>query len=84
MLSKGSIRFLLVEEIGIALPMNEGEDRFVRSSEIGKRVKQIMHSEEGDILRKRMLDLKDKAKVALKEGGSANLALSDLVKSWKQ
>ncbi|KAL2922104.1 UDP-glycosyltransferase 88B1 [Bienertia sinuspersici] len=75
-------KILLVEEIGIALPMNESEDRFVSSSEIEIRLKQIMTSKEGDVVKKRMLDLKDKARNTLKEG-SANVALSLLVKSWK-
>lgn len=76
-------RVLLVEEIGIALPMNESEGRFVRSSEIERRVKQIMSSEEGDVVRKRVLDLKDKAKVALNGGGSSMIELVMLVESWK-
>ncbi|KAL2938816.1 UDP-glycosyltransferase 88B1 [Bienertia sinuspersici] len=75
-------KILLVEEIGIALPMNESEDRFVSSSEIEIRLKQIMTSKEGDVVKKRMLELKDKARNTLKEG-SANVALSLLVKSWK-
>ncbi|KMT16144.1 hypothetical protein BVRB_3g053050 [Beta vulgaris subsp. vulgaris] len=73
----------LVEEIGIALPMNESEDRFVSSSEIEKRVKQILDSKDGDVIRKRILDLKAKARNALNEGGSSYAALTTFVESWK-
>lgn len=76
-------KILLVEEIGIALPMNESEDRSVSSSEIERRVKEIMNSKEGDIVRKRVLDLKYKAEVAHNEGGSSNVALAMLINSWK-
>ncbi|KMT16145.1 hypothetical protein BVRB_3g053060 [Beta vulgaris subsp. vulgaris] len=74
----------LVEVIGIALPMNEYEDHFVSSSEIEKRVKQILDSKEGDVIRKRMLDLKAKARNVLNEGGSSHVALTTLVESWKR
>uniref|UniRef100_A0A803N2D3 Glycosyltransferase n=1 Tax=Chenopodium quinoa TaxID=63459 RepID=A0A803N2D3_CHEQI len=76
-------KILIVEEIGIALPMDETEDRFVSSSEIERRVKQIISSEEGDVVRERVLDLKSKAEVVFSEGGSSEEALNLLVKSWK-
>ncbi|XP_010671721.2 UDP-glycosyltransferase 88B1 [Beta vulgaris subsp. vulgaris] len=76
-------KILLVEEIKIALPMEESEDRFVNSNEIEKRVKQIMNSKEGDYVRKRVLEMKDKAKIALNEGGSSNVALKMLIESWQ-
>ncbi|XP_010671587.2 UDP-glycosyltransferase 88B1 [Beta vulgaris subsp. vulgaris] len=77
-------KILLVEEIRIALPMDESEDRFVSSSEIEKRVKQIVDSEEGEIIRKRMLDLKAKGRNTLNEGGPSHVALTTLVESWKK
>ncbi|XP_021726761.1 UDP-glycosyltransferase 88B1-like [Chenopodium quinoa] len=76
-------RIVLVDEIGIALPMNESKDLFVSSSEIEKRVKQIVNSEERDVIKKRVLDLKDKARDVLK-GGSSNVALTTLMESWKR
>ncbi|CAO2838728.1 unnamed protein product [Amaranthus hypochondriacus] len=77
-------KVLLVEEIGIALPMNESKDRFVCSSEIEKRVKQIISSKEGDVVRKRVLELKGEAKATINEEGSSNIALKTLIKSWKK
>ncbi|KAJ8452758.1 hypothetical protein Cgig2_005094 [Carnegiea gigantea] len=61
-------KILLVEEIKIALPLNESDDRFVCSDEIERRVKQIILSEEGQVLRKRLLQLSAEAKAALGEG----------------
>ncbi|KNA17114.1 hypothetical protein SOVF_083100 [Spinacia oleracea] len=79
-------KILLVEEIGIALPMEEDEDRFVSSSEIEKRVKQIVdsHDDEGVDVRKRVLELKDEGKNALNEGGSSIVAFTTLIESWKR
>lgn len=77
-------KILLVDEIGIALPMNESEDRFVSSNEIEKRLKQIVASEEGDAVKKRMLELKIESRNALNEGGSSTVALASLLQSWKR
>uniref|UniRef100_A0A803M042 Uncharacterized protein n=1 Tax=Chenopodium quinoa TaxID=63459 RepID=A0A803M042_CHEQI len=74
-------KILIVEEIGIALPMDENEDWFVSSSEIEKRVKQILGSE-GDVVRKQMLEMREKGKIALNEGQSSNVALTALMESW--
>ena len=76
-------KILLVEEIGIALPMNESEHGFMSSSEIEKRVKQII-SLEGEVVKKRVLDLKCKAKAALNEEGSSRVALKTLVESYSR
>lgn len=76
-------KILLVEEIRIALPMNESEDRVVSSDEIERRVKHIMGSE-GDVVRKRVSELSHEAKVALGEGGPSKMALAKFVESWKQ
>lgn len=74
-------KILLVNEIGIALPMTETKDRLVNSSEIAKQVKQILSLEEGDVIRRRIKALKDKAMVANYEGGSSNVALSAFIES---
>uniref|UniRef100_A0A5B6YUF2 Glycosyltransferase n=1 Tax=Davidia involucrata TaxID=16924 RepID=A0A5B6YUF2_DAVIN len=77
-------RVVLVEEIKLALPMNESEDGFVKAAEVEKRVKELMDSEEGDSVRNRILTMKDAAKVAMSEGGSSRVALTQLVESWTQ
>lgn len=75
-------KIVLVEEIKIALPMNESEDRFVSSEEIERRIKQILNSEEGDAIRKRVVHLSREAKLARDDGGSSKMALTRLVESW--
>ena len=77
-------KILLVEEIKIALPMDESEGRFASSDEIERQVKQIITSEEGEVVRKRVLELSVEAKAALDEGGTSKMALATLVESWKR
>ncbi|MBA0689933.1 hypothetical protein Goari_007634 [Gossypium aridum] len=77
-------RVLIVEEMKIALPMVESETGFVSSTEVEKRVKELMGSKEGDSVRERTLAMKHAAKVATSEGGSTRIALAKLVESWKQ
>lgn len=80
---QGLNRMVLVEEIKIALPITESENGFVSSAEVEKRVRELMNSEEGDSVRKRITFLKNEAKAALSEGGSSRIAVAELVKSWK-
>ncbi|KAL3755684.1 hypothetical protein ACJRO7_002695 [Eucalyptus globulus] len=76
-------RVLLVQEMRIALPVDESEDGSVRSEEVEKRVRELMESEEGKMVRERTLAMKEEAKAALSPGGSSRLALARLVESWK-
>lgn len=68
-------RVVIVEDIKIALPLNEGEDGFVSGKEVEKRVKELMEFQSGDCIRKRTLELKYEARVALSEGGSSQVSL---------
>jgi hypothetical protein len=77
-------RVILVEEIRIALPMNESENGFVSATEVEKRVRELMDSEEGNSIRARTSCMQNDAKAALGEGGSSRVALAKLVESWKQ
>ncbi|KAL6127188.1 hypothetical protein ACLB2K_075230 [Fragaria x ananassa] len=77
-------RVVLVEEIKIALPMNEPSDGFVNAVEVEKRVRELMDSEEGESIRMRAEALKSEAKAALSEGGTSRVALTKLVESWHQ
>lgn len=76
-------RIMLVEEIRIALPVNESENGFVKAGEVEKRVRELMDSKEGTLIRDRTLSLKNEAKAALSEGGSSRLALAKFFASWK-
>ncbi|KAJ7000165.1 UDP-glycosyltransferase 88A1-like [Populus alba x Populus x berolinensis] len=72
-------RIFLVEEMKLALPMNESDDRFVSSAEVEERVLGLMESEEGKLIRERTIAMKIAAEAALNEGGSSRVALSKLV-----
>ncbi|XP_024027542.1 UDP-glycosyltransferase 88A1 [Morus notabilis] len=76
-------RVVLVEEIKIALPMNESDDGFVTASEVEKRVTELMASS-SDSIRKRALSMKHEARAALSEGGSSRVALTKLTELWKR
>ncbi|XP_065625234.1 UDP-glycosyltransferase 88A1 [Quercus suber] len=76
-------RVVLVEDVKIALSMEESEDGFVSATEVEKRVRELMDSESGNLIRERTVAMKDGAKAALSEGGSSHVALTKLVQSWK-
>ncbi|KAJ6402297.1 hypothetical protein OIU84_014397 [Salix udensis] len=76
-------RILLVEEMKLALPMRESESGFVSAAEVEERVRGLMESEEGKLIRERTVGMKIAAKVASSEVGSSRVALSKLVESWK-
>ncbi|KAJ6766816.1 GLYCOSYLTRANSFERASE [Salix purpurea] len=67
----------------LALPMRESESRFVSATEVEERVRGLMGSEEGKLIRERTVSMKIAAKVELSEGGSSRVALAKLVESWK-
>ncbi|KAL6123168.1 hypothetical protein ACLB2K_075691 [Fragaria x ananassa] len=77
-------RVVLVEEIKIALLMNESLDGFVKAVEVEKHFRELMDSEEGESIRMRAKALKSEAKAALSEGGTYRVALTKLVESWHQ
>ncbi|KAJ6766814.1 GLYCOSYLTRANSFERASE [Salix purpurea] len=67
----------------LALPMRESESGFVIATEVEERVRGLMESKEGKLIRERTVGMKIAAKVASSEGGSSRVALSKLVESWK-
>ena len=75
-------RAVLVEEMKLALSMNESEDGFVSADEVEKNLRGLMVSDEGILIRERALTMKNAAKAAMIEGGSSHVALSKLVESW--
>ncbi|KAG5227459.1 UDP-glycosyltransferase 88A [Salix suchowensis] len=76
-------RVVLVEEMKLALSMDESEDGFVSADEVEKKVRGIMESTEGKMIRERASAMKNEAKAALSDGGSSHVALSKLLESWK-
>nr|POF05195.1 udp-glycosyltransferase 88a1 [Quercus suber] len=77
-------RVVLVEDVKIALWMNESKDGFVSTTEVEKRVRELMDSENNNsTVRERVIALKEGAKATVCEGGSSRVALIKLVESWK-
>ncbi|KAI3442205.1 Glycosyltransferase [Psidium guajava] len=74
-------RVFMVEAMRVALPMEEAEDGSVSAAEVERRVRGLMESE-GETIRERMQYLKKEAKGALSPGGSAQVALAELIESW--
>ncbi|KAL5744718.1 hypothetical protein ACOSQ2_027834 [Xanthoceras sorbifolium] len=77
-------RAMMVEEIKIALPMVEAENGFVSSTEVEKRVRELMDlaAEEAKLIRKQTIVMRNEANAALSEGGSSRVALTELFDSW--
>ncbi|ESQ28622.1 hypothetical protein EUTSA_v10018509mg [Eutrema salsugineum] len=72
-------RVVIVDEIKIAIPMNELETGFVSSTEVEKRVREIM--QDGPV-REKTKAMKNAAESALTETGSSHAALNALLQSW--
>ncbi|KAF5731204.1 putative UDP-glucosyl transferase 88A1 [Tripterygium wilfordii] len=77
-------KILLVEELKLALPMNESESGLVSAIEVEKRVRDLMESDQGKSMKERMLVKMKEALKAMGDGGSSRVALAELVESWKQ
>ncbi|OVA02987.1 UDP-glucuronosyl/UDP-glucosyltransferase [Macleaya cordata] len=76
---------VLVEDMKLALPMDESEDGFVSVAVVEKRVSELLDDsdEAGRAIRERVMVMSEAAKVAMSEGGSSRRALDELAKSWK-
>ncbi|GFZ06426.1 UDP-glucosyl transferase 88A1 [Actinidia rufa] len=77
-------RVLLVEEMKLALTMNESENEFVMAIEVEKRIRELMESKEGKMVRDRAKAAGDNARAAMSEGGSSLAAVGKLVESMKR
>ncbi|KDP22205.1 hypothetical protein JCGZ_26036 [Jatropha curcas] len=69
----------LVEEMKMALPVNQPEDGFVSGEELEQRLTELMNSEKGQTIQKRVIAMKEAAAEAASEGGSSRFALAQLV-----
>ncbi|XP_010245583.1 PREDICTED: UDP-glycosyltransferase 88F5-like [Nelumbo nucifera] len=72
----------LVEDMKLAMPMEQAENGFVSAIEVEKRVRALMESEDGKTLREQSRKMRENAQVALAKGGSSVEALRKLVESW--
>ncbi|KAM0039056.1 putative chalcone 4'-O-glucosyltransferase [Helianthus debilis subsp. tardiflorus] len=73
-------KIMMVEEMKVALPMDESESGKVAAVEVAKRVRQLMELEEGKIVREVVRALKEDAARAINHtNGSSRVALAKLV-----
>ncbi|KAI7746466.1 hypothetical protein M8C21_010460 [Ambrosia artemisiifolia] len=76
-------KIVMVEEMKVALPMDESERGKVAAAEVGRRVRQLMESEEGKFVREVVKARKEDAARAINHtNGSSRVALGKLVESW--
>ncbi|KAK4426847.1 Baicalein 7-O-glucuronosyltransferase [Sesamum alatum] len=68
-------RVFMVEEIKVALPLEETADGFVTAVELEKRVRELMDSKTGRAVRQRVAEMKSSAAAAVLENGSSLVAL---------
>ncbi|KAL6851752.1 hypothetical protein ACP4OV_020316 [Aristida adscensionis] len=76
-------KVFMVEEMKIAVAL-EGYEEFVKAEEVDAKVSLIMETEEGKVLRERLMLAKEKALAATKEDGSSELALLEFVRDLKK
>ncbi|KAK6117658.1 hypothetical protein DH2020_048620 [Rehmannia glutinosa] len=74
-------RVFMVEEMKVAVAVEELEDGFVTADELEKRIRELMESEMGREIRRRVTELKCSAAAAVREGGSSLVALEKLMET---
>ncbi|KAJ4963807.1 hypothetical protein NE237_023746 [Protea cynaroides] len=72
----------LVEDMKLAMPMEESENGLVTAAEVEKRMTALMKSEEGRLLRERSRKMKEEAMFVWSERGSSMIAFTKLAESW--
>jgi UDP:flavonoid glycosyltransferase YjiC (YdhE family) len=72
-------KVFLVEEMKIAVAV-EGYEEFVKAEEVEAKVRLVMDTEEGKMLRERLAVTKDRALEATKEGGSSEVAFAKFLR----
>ncbi|XP_057446151.1 isoflavone 7-O-glucosyltransferase 1 [Lotus japonicus] len=75
-------RVIMVQEMKVALAVNESKDGLVSSTELGDRVRELMDSDRGKEIRQRIFKMKMSAVEARSEGGSSPNALNRLAHLW--
>nr|XP_004516947.1 UDP-glycosyltransferase 1 [Cicer arietinum] len=75
-------KVILVEEMKVALELNDSKDGFVSGNKLEYRVKELMNSDKGKEIRKRIFEMKISAKKTKEENGSSIIALNKLTRLW--
>ncbi|KAL9446062.1 hypothetical protein AB3S75_013855 [Citrus x aurantiifolia] len=75
---------MLTDEIGVAVkPVIESGKKVIGREEIERVVRLVMESEQGQVMRRRVKELKESASRALEDGVSSSDSLARFVKKWK-
>ncbi|KAL7108332.1 hypothetical protein ACP275_06G105700 [Erythranthe tilingii] len=74
-------RVFMVEEMRVALPLEEAEDGFVTAAELEKRVRELMDSKTGTEVRRRVTEMKHSAAAAVAKGGSTVVAMEKFMEA---
>ncbi|GLJ47401.1 hypothetical protein SUGI_1000390 [Cryptomeria japonica] len=67
---QGMNKVILVKQLKIAIDLKIDKKGFVKREEVERAVRELMEGEEGRMARNKMKELKEKAKMAVMEGGS--------------
>ena len=75
-------RVFLEKELGLAVAVDEYDKEVVDADEVAAKVRWLMDSDGGRVLREWTQAAMRRAKQALGEGGESNLTLTRLVQGW--
>nr|XP_043617571.1 UDP-glycosyltransferase 88B1-like [Erigeron canadensis] len=75
-------KVVLVEDMKLAIPMDESDGGMVSAKEVEKRVRQLMEGEEGQALKEVAKARQKEAAMAMADCGSSRAALAKLVALW--
>ncbi|XP_062180199.1 anthocyanidin 5,3-O-glucosyltransferase-like [Phragmites australis] len=80
---QGLNKVFMVEEMKIAVAL-EGYEEFVKAEEVDAKVRLVMETEEGKMLRERLAVAREKALEAIKEGGSSEVAFAEFLRDLEK
>ncbi|XP_042490158.1 UDP-glycosyltransferase 88F3-like [Macadamia integrifolia] len=75
-------RAVLVEDMKVAMPIEQAEDGFVSADEVEKRVRALMDSEKGREIREQIGKMRKEAAAAWEVGGTSRVGFTKLTESW--
>ncbi|TVU21439.1 hypothetical protein EJB05_31072, partial [Eragrostis curvula] len=76
-------KVFMVEEMKIGVEMI-GYEEFVKAEEVEKKVRLVMETQEGKMLREKLVVAREKALEAIKEGGSSQVAFAEFMKDLEK
>ncbi|XP_062026570.1 hydroquinone glucosyltransferase-like [Rosa rugosa] len=75
---------LLAEDLKVAWRVKVNEKGIVQCEEISKYAKGLIEGDEGRVLKKKMMELKEASQLALSQDGSSTKSLSEVANIWKE